>query len=56
MLTDDLLKELSPGTVVESLTNDEYERVSIEETNPAIDKILEDYASALRDAANYFVR
>jgi len=56
MVMNDLLKESSSGTVVESLTNDEYKKVSIEETDPAITIILKDYSSALRDASNYFVR
>lgn len=56
MTLDDKLKESSAGTVVESLTNDEYKKMCVEETDPVITLILKDYSSALRDAGNYYVR
>lgn len=53
---NDLVNESASGKSVNSLTNDEYKKVSTEETDPEIKEILKDYSNAIKDASNYFVR
>lgn len=56
MTLEDLINESTSGKSVNSLTNDEYKKVSSEETDPEIKEILKDYSNAIKDASNYFIR
>jgi 2,4-dienoyl-CoA reductase-like NADH-dependent reductase (Old Yellow Enzyme family) len=53
---DDLISESTSGRQIDSFTNEEYKKVSTEETDPEIKEILKDYSNAIKDASNYFVR
>ena len=56
MTLEELINESTSGKSVDSLTNDEYKKVSTEETDPEIKDILKDYSNAIKDARNYFYK
>ncbi len=56
MTLDDLINESTSGKPIDSFTNEEYKKVSTEETDPEIKEILKDYSNAIKDASNYYVR
>ncbi|GEM_PF-6296273 len=56
MTLDDLINESTSGKSIDSFTNEEYKKVSAEETDAEIKEILKDYSKAIKDASNYFIR
>jgi hypothetical protein len=56
MTLEEILRDIPEGTKINTLTNDDYKQLCVKEGDPEIKQILKDYAEALREASNYYVR